>query len=215
VTAEPDVTLYHMARPAPDAIAEAALRVLGEGGPHALSFRRVAALLGTSHMTVHRYCGNVDGLLDLCAEHLAAGLPDVDPDLPWAEASERRFASLYDVMSAHPGLVALQQGRPWLGPEMMRRFSEPAVASSLDAGLSLDEMVRAHRVLFSFTVGCALTHEAYDASRARAVLDGLDPEATPVLAAQRHRFEGERMPRRDYLQGLRALIAAVDPSTSS
>ena len=69
------------------AIAEAALRVLHEGGPHALSFRRVAALLGTSHMTVHRHCHNLEGLLDLCADHLAATLPEIDRTRPWSRCS--------------------------------------------------------------------------------------------------------------------------------
>ncbi len=185
--------------------------MLREGGPGALSFRRVAAVLGTSHMTVHRLTHDVDGLLDLCAEHLAATLPEIDPALPWAQATEQRFATLYDVMSAHSSLVALQQGRPWLGPEMMRRFSEPALASSLAAGLTLEEMVRSHRMLYTFTVGCALTHASYDVRRGRAVLAGLDVTQTPSLAAHRDQFVVEHMPRDDFLRGLRALIGAAAP----
>lgn len=197
-----------------DAVAEAALQVLGKGGPQALSFRRVAALLGTSHMTVHRHCQSFDGLLDLCAEHLAATLPDIDPALPWAEATELRFAALYDVMSAHSALVALQQGRPWLGSEMMRRFSEPALAASLAAGLTLDEMIETHRGLYTFTVGCALTHETYDVRRGRAVLETLDPDQTPLMAANRERITVEHVPRAVFLRGIRALIADAGPPGS-
>ena len=201
------------ARPAGDpteittgAVAEAALRVLRDGGPSALSFRRVAALLGTSHMTVHRLSRNLDGLLDLCAEHLAATLPEIDPGLPWAKATEQRFAALYDVMSANSSLVALQQGRPWLGDVMMRRFSEPALASSLAAGLTLEEMIRTHRTLYTFTVGCALTYETYDVRCGRVALAALDPEQTPVLVAHRHRIAVDHLPRDDFLRGIRALI---------
>jgi AcrR family transcriptional regulator len=194
------------------AIAEAALQVLREGGPQALSFRRVAVRLGTSHMTVHRHCHNVDGLLDLCAEHLAATLPEVDPALPWIEATEQRFAALYDLMSSHSSLVALQRGRPWLGPEMMRRFSEPALAASLAAGLTLDEMIRSHRTFYMFTVGCALTSDTYDVVHGRGALDDLDPDQTPVLAASRGQMGVEHHPRDDYLRGLRALIAAATPA---
>ncbi len=185
--------------------------MLREGGPSALSFRRVAARLGTSHMTVHRLSHDVEGLLDLCAEHLAATLPEVEATLPWAEATEQRFAALYDVMSANSSLVALQQGRPWLGPEMMRRFSEPALSSSLGAGFTLEEMVRTHRMLYTFTVGCALTHTTYDVRSGRAALAALDPEETPVLAAHRDRFAVARMPRDDFLRGLRALIGTAAP----
>ncbi len=194
-----------------DAIAQAALRVLHEGGPHALSFRRVAALLGTSHMTVHRHCHNLDGLLDLCAEHLAATLPAIDPSLPWAQATEERFTSLYDVLSANSALVALQRGRPWLGPEMTRRFSEPALASSLAAGLSLDEMIQTHRGLWSFTVGCALTFETYDVRGGRAALDDLDPDQTPLLAEHREKITVDYAPHEVFLRGIRALIAAANP----
>jgi AcrR family transcriptional regulator len=220
-----DVTVSHMVRPpsgacpdgsapsvlTPDAIAEAALRVIREGGPQALSFRRVAALLDTSHMTVHRRCHNLDGLLAICAEHLAATLPEVDAALPWAQATELRFASLYDVLSANSALVALQQGSPWLGPEMTRRFSEPAMASSLAAGLSVEEMIQTHRGLWSFTVGCALTFETYDIRRGRALLDDLDAEQTPVLAEHRDRIAVDHVPREVFLRGVRALIAAADP----
>lgn len=194
-----------------DAIAQAALRVLHDGGPHALSFRRVAALLGTSHMTVHRRCHNLDGLLDLCAEHLAATLPVIDPTLPWAQATAERFTSLYDVLSANSALVALQQGRPWLGPEMTRRFSEPALASSLAAGLTLDEMIQTHRGLWSFTVGCALTFETYDARGGRAALDDLDPNQTPLLAEHREWITVAYVPREVFARGVRALTAAADP----
>jgi AcrR family transcriptional regulator len=212
--ARPPPSTHRTAAATPDgaAIAEAALRVLHEGGPQALSFRRVAALLGTSHMTVHRHCHNVDGLLDLCADHLAATLPEIDPALPWAEATEQRFTGLYDLMSAHSSLVALQRGRPWLGLEMMSRFAEPALAASLAAGLTLDEMIRSHRTFYMFTVGCALTRDTYDVVRDRGALDELDPGLTPVLAASRDRIEVEHEPRHDYVRGLRALIAAAEPS---
>jgi hypothetical protein len=116
------------------------------------------------------------------------------------------------VLSQNPALVALQQGRPWLGPEMMRRFAEPAMAESLAAGLRLEEMVAAHRGFWAFTVGCALTHEAHDARRGQAALDGLDPKRAPVLAAQRERMTADHIPHLVFLRGIRALIAAAAPS---
>jgi len=204
-----------MARPGTgltdDAVAAAALRVLREDGPQGLSFRRVGVLLCTSHMTVHRHCHSFEGLLDLCADHLAATLPEIDPALPWADATEQRFLSLYDVLSANSALVALQQGRPWLGPEMMRRFSEPALASSLAAGLTLEEMIETHRGLYTFTVGCALTHETYDTERGREAMADLDAGATPLLAANREAIAVDHIPRQVFLRGVRALISAGRP----
>lgn len=93
-------------------IAVTALDVLELGGPSALSFRRVACELGTSHMAVHRRCRNFDGLLEICAEHLAGLLPDVDPSLPWGISTTIRFTALYEVLTSHRGLVALQGAGP-------------------------------------------------------------------------------------------------------
>ncbi|MGW5699300.1 TetR/AcrR family transcriptional regulator, partial [Streptomyces asiaticus] len=59
-------------QPTLEAIAEAALSVVDDEGPEALSFRRVAQLLGVSHATVFRRCGDFDGLVNACADRLAA-----------------------------------------------------------------------------------------------------------------------------------------------
>ena len=193
------------------AIAEAALEILRAGGPTALSFRRVGARLGTSHMRIHRRCGSVEGLLDLCAEHLAARLPEAESGLAWADATVVRFTALYDLLVENSALVALQSGRPWLGPVMMRRFAEPALAESVEAGLSLAEMVEVHRLLYMFTVGCALTHDSYDQVGGRAVLADLDPAATPALAAQAPLIDVELTHREVFDGGLAVLVAAHDP----
>lgn len=197
--------------PTSAAIAETSLAILRDEGTEALSFRRVALVLGTSHMTIHRRCGSLDGLLDLCAEHLAAQLPQPEADLDWAQATERRFTALYETMSRNAGLVALRRGRPWLGPEMMRRFSEPALDESLAAGLTLSEMIRTHRGLYMFTVGCALTQSGYDSVGGRASLEGLDPATTPVLAGHAELIDEAYSGREVFLSGIRVLIAAADP----
>jgi hypothetical protein len=85
------------------------------------------------------------------------------------------------------------------------------MAESLAAGLSLEEMIEAHRGLWAFTVGCALTHETYDIRSGRAALDAVDPEQTPVIAAQRPHIALAHVPRVVFLRGIRALIAAADP----
>ncbi len=198
--------------PTSSAIAEAALQILRADGPGALSFRRIGAMLGTSHMAIHRRCGSLEGLLDLCAEHLASQLPEDEPALSWAQSTERRFTALYEVMSRNGSLVALQRGRPWLGPEMMRRFSEPALAESLAAGLTLSEMIRTHRGLYMFTTGCALSQGGYDSVGGRAALEDLDPGTTPALAAHAHLIDEAYSGRQVFLDGIRALIAAADPA---
>jgi AcrR family transcriptional regulator len=197
----------------PAVIAAAALEILDTGGPGALSFRRVAAAVGTSHTTIHRYCGSFEGLLNICAEHLAKRIPEIDPTLPWATSTELRFIELYKLMRDHSSLVALQQGRPWLGTEMTRRFAEPALAASLAAGLTPTQMGECHLELYMFTLGCALLHLADDTEDGMAALAAVDAQDAPLIADHLAQLEDSRPEPEPFLHGIRTLIASWDPAT--
>lgn len=193
----------------PEAIATAALKILEEEGPDALSFRRVAAALGTSHTTIHRHSGSIDGLLDLCADHLAASLPTIDPTLDWATSTELRFTALYELWTAHADLVTLLRGRPWSGPNMLSRFVEPALQSNLAIGMTGPQVVQTFRQMYLFTLGCSSTHAAYDSRQARAIIAALDPDEFPTLTAHMDVIAGGIAERDVFLLGLRNLIAAA------
>jgi AcrR family transcriptional regulator len=193
----------------PEAIAAAALKILQEEGPDALSFRRVAAALGTSHTTIHRHSGSIDGLLDLCADHLAASLPDIDPTLEWATTTELRFTALYKLWTAHADLATLLRGRPWSGPNMLSRFVEPALQSNLAIGMTGPQAIQTFRQMYLFTLGCSSTHAAYDSRQARAIIAALDPDQFPALTAHMDVVAGSTAERDVFLLGLRNLIAAA------
>jgi AcrR family transcriptional regulator len=195
-------------------IAKAALWVLDQEGPAALSFRRIGTELGTSHMAVHRYCGNFDGLLGICAEHAAAGLPDIEPALPWSTSTELRFTALYEILSAHWGLVAMQRGRPWLGPEMMRRFAEPAVAASIAAGLTPEQVSACQREFYVYTVGSALTRNTFSGDPGPESMATLDATHHPVLTRHRESLRDSRSDREMFVHGIRTLIKSWDPQYS-
>lgn len=112
-------------RATPEAIAVAALRLIDEEGPHALSFRALAERLEVSHATVQRRCTDLAGLLDLCTEHLAGQLPEVPAGTGWAEATELRFTALYRLLVAHPGLLVLRGGRPGSAASCWPGWSSP------------------------------------------------------------------------------------------
>jgi AcrR family transcriptional regulator len=192
----------------PDAIATAALAILDEEGPGALSFRRVGAALATSHTTIHRHCGSLEGLLDLCADYLAAELPEAEPAWGWATATEFRFTTLYEIWTAHPALLALRGGRPWYGPAMLARFVEPALRSNLDAGMTPAQMMQTFRQMYLFTLGCSVTHAAYSARSARVIIASLDPAEFPVLTGQVNVIADGAAERDVFRLGLRNLIAA-------
>ncbi|MFD7080488.1 TetR/AcrR family transcriptional regulator [Streptomyces sp. NPDC059918] len=172
-------------RATPETIAVAALRLIDEEGPHALSFRALADRLEVSHATVQRRCTDLAGLLDLCTEHLAGQLPEIPPGTGWAEAAELRFTALYRLLVAHPGLLVLRGGRPWLGRQLLARLVEPALADSVAAGMTAAEAMTAYRRMYLLTLGSAAFVDHRDPAGAtaasRAALAALDPEEFPVL----------------------------------
>lgn len=196
-------------------IATAALRIIDDEGPDALNFRHLANELGVSHTTVHRRCGDVAGLLDTCVDHLASQLPDIDPGLPWAQATETRFAALYELMVAHPGLVALRRGRPWLGQKVLAKLVEPTLAANLAAGMTPRQMIEAYRRMYLFTLGCAgfVDHIDPDGAivRTRTALAALPPEQFPVLTGHMNTILPAVVDHEVYHEGLRQLIRSADP----
>ncbi|MFD3873314.1 TetR/AcrR family transcriptional regulator [Streptomyces sp. NPDC058623] len=206
-------------RATPDAIAVAALRILDEEGPGQLSFRALAGRLDVSHATVQRRCVDLAGLLDLCTEHLAAQLPDVPAGTGWAEATELRFGALYRLLTAHPGLLVLRGGRPWLGRQLLARLVEPALADSVAAGMSPAEAMTVYRRMYLLTLGSAAFVDHRDPAAAvaasRAALAALDPAEFPVLAGATADVLPPLTDHEVYYGALRQLIAAAAPSASA
>ncbi|MGW7099570.1 TetR/AcrR family transcriptional regulator C-terminal domain-containing protein [Streptomyces sp. NPDC054838] len=205
-------------RATPAAIAEAALAILDEEGPGALSFRALADRLGVSHATVQRRCVDLAGLLDLCTEHLAARLPDIPATADWAEAAELRFSALYRLLVAHPGLLVLRGGRPWLGRQLLARLVEPAIADSVAAGMSAAEAMTVYRRMYLLTLGSAAFVDHRDPAGAtaasRAALAALDPAEFPVLSAGISEVLPALTDHEVYYGALRQLIAASRPVAS-
>ncbi|WP_206310730.1 TetR family transcriptional regulator [Streptomyces sp. A1547] len=203
-------------RATPEAIAVAALRLLDEEGPDALSFRALADRLEVSHATVQRRCTDLAGLLDLCTEHLAGQLPEIPAGTGWAEAAEARFTALYRLLVAHPGLLVLRGGRPWLGRRLLARLVEPALADSVAAGMTAAEAMTVYRRMYLLTLGSAAFVDHRDPAGAtaasRAALAVLDPERFPVLSGGLADVLPALTDHEVYYGALRQLIEANRPA---
>ncbi|MGA5558816.1 hypothetical protein [Streptomyces lavendulocolor] len=70
-------------------------------------------------------------------------------------ATEQRLTALYELLTAHPGLVALRGVRPWLGPQLLKRLVEPQLADSLAAGMPPEQAIVTYRRLYLLTLGSA------------------------------------------------------------
>ncbi|HWU07204.1 MAG TPA: TetR/AcrR family transcriptional regulator [Streptomyces sp.] len=200
----------------PERIAGTALLIVDQEGSAALSFRTLAARLGISHATLQRRCTDLAGLLDLCADHLAADLPDYEPATDWAIATEIRFRRLYELLTDHPGLVALRGGRPWLGTQLLRRLVEPQLADSLAAGMTPREAITVYRRLYLLTLGSASFVDHRDPKTAQAAtrtaLAALDPEQFPALTGNLDTILPAVIDHEVYYGALRQLIHAADPA---
>ncbi|UQI46194.1 TetR/AcrR family transcriptional regulator C-terminal domain-containing protein [Streptomyces sp. HU2014] len=200
----------------PERIAATALLIVDREGAAALSFRSLAARLGIAHATIQRRCTDLAGLLDLCADHLAAGLPDIPSGTPWVDATETRFRRLYELLTAHPGLLTLRGGRPWLGPQLLKRLVEPQLADSLAAGMTPQEAITGYRRMYLLTLGSAsfVDHRDPKAAQAatRTALAALDPEEFPALTGNLAAVLPAVVDHEVYYGALRQLIHAADPA---
>jgi len=195
----------------PETIAEAALEILRLEGPDALSLRRVADALGTNHVTVYRRCGSFEGLLDICADHVAAGFPEVADTLDWATATEMRFDAAYEMWAAHADLIVLMHGRAWLGKNMMTRFYEPAMRSIVSAGRSNAQAARFFSVLYWLTMGSVVSNRAnpWTPQESHAAAEKLGLDKIPTVAAVMVEVAAFDI-REVFRKALRKLIAEAD-----
>ncbi len=203
-------------RATPERIAEQALLIVDQDGHTALSFRTLATALDISVASLQRRCSDLAGLLDLVTDHLAAHLPETEPGTDWASATEARFTALYELLTDHPGLVALRGDRPWLGPQLLKRLVEPQLSDSLAAGMTPEQAIVTYRRLYLLTLGSAsfVNHRDPKAAQAatRRALAALDPEEFPVLTGQLGAVLPAVVDHEVYFGALRQLIHAADPA---
>ncbi|KUM95740.1 hypothetical protein AQI95_43020 [Streptomyces yokosukanensis] len=203
-------------RATPERIAETALLIVDRDGPAALTLRTLAAALDISLASLQRRCTDIAGLLDLVTDHLAAQLPDIPSGTDWATATERRFTALYELLTAHPGLVALRGSRPWLSPRLLARLVEPQLADSIAAGMTPEDATVTYRRMYLLTLGSASFVDHRDPKAAqtstRQALAALDPEEFPVLTGHLAAILPATVDHGVFYGALRQLVHAADPA---
>jgi hypothetical protein len=97
----------------------------------------------------------------------------------------------------------------------MQRLIEPQLAANLAAGMTPDQMVRAYRRMYLFTLGCACftDHATPDAvvQRTKAAISALPPEQFPAVTAHPEAILKGVIDHEVFYGGLRQLIRAADP----
>ncbi|MGK5112415.1 MULTISPECIES: TetR/AcrR family transcriptional regulator C-terminal domain-containing protein [unclassified Geodermatophilus] len=145
-----------------EAVVDAALALLAEGGLEAVSFRRIAARLGVAGPTLYWHVDNKRQLMDLMAEELLrrAGVDHAGPapGQPWWEwlraDAERMFDALVATRDAPRVLAGNRPSRDSLAS------IDRALAVLVDAGLAPGDAQHALFALGSYVLGSAIEWQA-------------------------------------------------------
>jgi AcrR family transcriptional regulator len=203
-------------RATPGQIARTTIELADEKGAPGVSFRAVAVRLGVHVSYLQRRVVDLDGLLNLCADQLSAELPDIPAGtMPWAAATEARFTALYQVLTAHPGVVALRGTRPWTGRHILARLTEPQLADNLAAGMGPEDAIACYRGMYLLVLGAASFVDHRDPKTAvkatRLAIAALGPDDFPALTGHQDTVLRAVVDHEVFYTALRHLVAAADP----
>ncbi|GAA0633431.1 TetR/AcrR family transcriptional regulator [Sporichthya brevicatena] len=155
-------------------IADAALTLLDGEGLDAVSFRRVAAELGVSHMTLYSYLDSKEALLDVMVGR-ALEVPELThPQGDWAQSLREVLVEIHDALVARPGIAQLIITTSLDGPWVIA-VRDRLVGLLRPAGFTRAQSVDAISVLVNYVLGTALVEASRGSGASpRAFTTGLD-----------------------------------------
>jgi TetR/AcrR family transcriptional regulator, tetracycline repressor protein len=139
-----------------EAIVDAALELVDEGGLESLSMRRLGSRVGVEAMSLYNHVESKAALLDALVERLIVSIDAyVDEELLWTEALFRLASAVRALAIAHPRAFVLLATRPPATVPAIVRM-EPVFATLARAGYRPAERVLMIQVLFVFLSGYLL-----------------------------------------------------------
>jgi AcrR family transcriptional regulator len=178
-------------------VVDAAVAVVDEGGPDALSVRAVAGRLGLNPNALYTYVPSRAALEKVVVERV---LGESDRGLlagakeRWRERIASYAGSLRAALLTHPGVARLLMTAPMDGPNALQ-VGEGLMGALVDAGLSHDDAGRASYSIMVQVLGAValevaetdgrppLAPEADRVAGRREALTGVDAECWPHTAA--------------------------------
>jgi AcrR family transcriptional regulator len=176
------------------AILAVALAIADAEGAAALTMRRVAAALGSSTpMSLYRYVGSKDGLVDLMIDAVYAEVEvPARPSGDWRADLESLARRTWAVIRRHLWFGQLVHTRPPFGPNALRYF-DFRFAALEPLGLGADGMSRIVTAIDGHLIGSALALAEENRMRERTGLltdeqlkDAAEPYIEPILASGRY-----------------------------
>jgi TetR/AcrR family tetracycline transcriptional repressor len=205
----------------PERLADAALRIVDEGGLDALTVRSLAQELGVGTMTIYWYVQNKEEILDLVSDRLLADvvLPPLDSD--WRVTARDMAAAVRRAMVAHARALPVMVGRGSFGPNGLRMIDH-AIAVFRKAGFSDQESADGYFAFSNYITGFSLMQTANVSVPGKTEMDrrayfamvgqyvmSLPPDQYPNLHATAARILTASIDERfDF--GLECLIAGLE-----
>jgi hypothetical protein len=120
------------------------------------------------------------------------------------------WSTIYDSLAEHPWIPEVLARHQMMAPSVLGAVEE-IHASLRDAGLSIEAVVRAYRLMWNFTLGSLLARAGASfggPSQQRDLRGAPDPERYPMLAAAAATWTAAH-DRDTYREDLGALIDAL------
>jgi AcrR family transcriptional regulator len=210
-----------------DAILDAALDLLDDGGPTAASVRGIAARVGVAPNAVYTYFPDKAAVIEAIVDRL---LGEVDHDVfadrtqPWRLRLEALALELRQRLSAHPGAVPLMLAGPMNGPHALA-LNERLLELLADAGLDAVNSARAAYLLSVYVFGSLalevadlhqpgpLPHETARIAERHDALAATPADSYPRTAAAASTVAGY-VSTEQYLWGLHRVLDGITIHTT-
>ncbi|MFF8564402.1 TetR/AcrR family transcriptional regulator [Streptomyces albidoflavus] len=190
-----------------EGIMRAALALVDEEGPDALSTTRVAQRLGVKGPSLYAYVSGRDEIVDGLHALIVAEMDLADATGPWTEVIDRWARSYRAAFAAHPRAVPLIAARPVRVPAALEAYAR-AFDALRAAGWPEERLLPVVRSVEYFLTGSALDLDA--SPEAGLTGENLPPGLDPLRTAPPdHRELAFETGLAALIEGLRAMLAAV------
>lgn len=164
-----------------DGILRAALDLVDEQGPDALTTNRLAARLGVRGPSLYHHIANRNEIIEGLRELIVAEMDATAASLrPWTLALDRWARSYRAAFAAHPRVIPLLTSTPVRAPAALAHYAS-AVTVLSEAGWPDHLVMPVIETVESFLLGSALALAAPDHP---AETEDLPPELAAALAAR-------------------------------
>jgi AcrR family transcriptional regulator len=159
-----------------DRIADAALKLTDRRGD--FTILDLSRALKVTPAAIYHHVDGRDAIVALLRQKMARTVDaSAFGQLPWDEALHRWAVSYRETFAAHPGTIGMLAAEPVADPAVHAQY-ERAVTALEDAGFPRHTVLAVITATESLVLGSAL-----DLAAPPVMVTGIDPAATPRLAA--------------------------------